>query len=510
MRAKIIAPFRSPLWRGIMPKPRNARPALFFLPHGGPLLESGGSSINMSGRSIWIIPIALVVAVAVYVALPYGFAFLPPHPTVHQGLDLQGGLQAVLEADLPAGTTITRADIERAKVIVDRRVNGLGLSEAVVQITQDNRRIVVELPGADDPQTALASLKQTGLLEFVAMGTTPLEVGTTIYTDCINPALVDCGNPTGSIPVPAPTVTPTFSLTPTEPIPGPFHTVMSGVAIADATVGTVSQLGELGVNFRLTGDGAQIFSTFTAAHVGETLAIVVDKQVISAPRIDNAITDGQGVITGNFSQDSANQLANNLRYGALPVPLKVIQSREVGPSLGADSVRKSIIAGMAGLSVVALFMLLYYRLPGAIAVVALLIYAVITFALFKLIPVTLTLPGIAGFILSVGVAVDANILIFERMKEELRGGKSIHHAVDAGFSRAWPSIRDSNISTLITCGILYYFGNTFGASIVKGFAFTLALGVGVSLFTAILVTRVILHLVLDRVDFSTRHSWFGI
>lgn len=458
----------------------------------------------MQGRSLWIFPIAIVVAIAVYFALPYGFAFLPPHPTVHQGLDLQGGLQAVLEADVPAGTTITRSDIERAKVIVDRRVNGLGLSEAVVQITQDNRRIVVELPGADDPQTALAGLKQTGLLEFVDMGTNPVPEGTLIQTDCINPALVDCGNPTGTLPIPTSTVTSTAT------IPGPFHTVMSGVAIADASVGTVSQLGGLGVNFRLTPAGAQIFSSFTASHIGQTLAIVVDKQVISTPRIDNAITSGEGTISGSFTQDSANQLANNLRYGALPVPLKVIQSREVGPSLGADSVRKSIIAGVAGLSVVALFMLLYYRLPGAIAVVALLIYAVITFALFKLIPVTLTLPGIAGFVLSVGVAVDANILIFERMKEELRGGKSIHNAVDAGFSRAWPSIRDSNISTLITCAILYYFGNTFGASIVKGFAFTLGLGVFVSLFTAILVTRVILHLFLDRIDFSTRHSWFGI
>jgi preprotein translocase subunit SecD len=459
----------------------------------------------MQGRSLWIIPIAIVVAVAVYIALPYGFVFLPPHPTVHQGLDLQGGLQAVLEADLPAGTTVTRSDIERAKTIVEQRVNGLGLSEAVVQITLDNRRIVVELPGAEDPQTALAGLRQTGLLEFVDMGVNPVGVDTVIQTDCINPALVDCGNPTGTLPLP----TPVPAVTATEPLPGPFHTVMSGVAIADATIGT-GQLGQLGVNFRLTNQGAQIFSAYTASHIGQVLAIVVDKQVISAPSIESAITQGEGTITGNFTQETANQLANNLRYGALPVPLKVIQSREVGPSLGADSVRQSIVAGVAGLTVVALFMLLYYRLPGAIAVVALLIYAVVTFALFKIIPVTLTLPGIAGFILSVGVAVDANILIFERMKEELRGGKSIHNAVDAGFSRAWPSIRDSNISTLITCGILFWFGTTFGASIVKGFAVTLALGVGVSLFTAILVTRVILHLFLDRVDFSTRHSWFGI
>jgi preprotein translocase subunit SecD len=194
----------------------------------------------------------------------------------------------------------------------------------------------------------------------------------------------------------------------------------------------------------------------------------------------------------------------------LPVPLKVVQSQEIGATLGQDSIRKSAIAGAVGIVVVMVFMLLYYRLPGAIAVVALAIYAVLTFALFILIPVTLTLPGIAGFVLSVGVAVDANILIFERMKEELRGGRTLTQAVEAGFRRAWPSIRDSNFSTLITCAILFAFGSTFGASIVKGFALTLALGVGVSLFTAILVTRTILHLFLDRIDFSARHSWFGI
>ena len=237
---------------------------------------------------------------------------------------------------------------------------------------------------------------------------------------------------------------------------------------------------------------------------------MLDKTILSAPNIQSAITGGSGTISGNFTQNSANQLALQLRYGSLPVPLKVVQSQEIGPTLGQDSVRKSAIAGVIGLLCVGLFMSLYYRLPGLIAVLALLIYAVITFALFILIPVTLTLPGIAGFVLSVGVAVDANILIFERMKEELRSGKALRQAVDAGFSRAWPSIRDSNISTLITCAILYWFGSTFGASLVRGFALTLALGVLVSLFTAVLVTRTILHTFLDRVDFSARHSWFGI
>jgi len=288
------------------------------------------------------------------------------------------------------------------------------------------------------------------------------------------------------------------------------------VTVEAAIVGT-QQTGEVVVNFELTDAGSRIFSDFTSQHVGEILAIVLDKKVISSPRIDSAITQGQGTITGDFTIESANQLAVQLRYGALPVPLKVGQSREIGPTLGQDSLRKSAIAGIVGVAAVILFMLLYYRLPGIVASVALLIYALITIAIFKgalqfigIPPVTLTLPGIAGFVLSVGVAVDANILIFERMKEELRAGRNLRTAVDAGFSRAWPSIRDSNISTLITCLILYLFGNAYGASIVKGFALTLALGVGVSLFTAILVTRSILHLFLDRIDFSARHSWFGI
>jgi preprotein translocase subunit SecD len=428
-----------------------------------------------------------------------------------------------------------------AQAIVENRVNGLGVAEPLVQ-RQGADRIVVELPGITDPQQAIDTLKQTGLLEFVDIGTTALNPGDRINTDCIDPAKVDCGNPTGTLPTPTPaatlvptqaprtatplagataisgtvagatpqvTATSTSTVTSTVAAGPTYHTVMTGVAIQSATV-SASTLGQWVINFTLTSQGSTIFATHTSNHVGQRLAIVLDKAVISAPTIDSAITGGSGTISGNFTQASANELALNLRYGSLPVPLKVVQSQEIGPSLGQDSVRKSAIAGIIGMLVVALFMALYYRLPGLIAVLALLIYAVITFALFILIPVTLTLPGIAGFVLSVGVAVDANILIFERMKEELRSGKPLRQAVEAGFSRAWPSIRDSNISTLITCAILFWFGSTFGASIVKGFAVTLALGVLVSLFTAVLITRTILHAFLDRVDFSARQSWFGI
>jgi preprotein translocase subunit SecD len=479
----------------------------------------------MQQRNIaWLLVTAILVAAATYVVLPapglnlsIGGFTLNNDLTVRQGLDLQGGLQVLLEADVPPETEISASAMGVAKEIVENRVNALGLTEPLVQL-QGDRRIVVELPGVSDPQQAIETLKETGLLEFVDVGSDPVAEGQLIRTDCLDPSKVDCGNPSGIIPTPAPTAagTPdaTAAATPAataEPTPsGPvYHTVMTGVAIQDARV-EADPVGRIVINFTLTEDGSGIFGSHTSANIGQTLAIVLDKTVISAPTIDGAITTGSGTITGNFTRDSANQLALQLRYGSLPVPLKVVQSREVGPSLGQDSVQRSTVAGIVGVGIVALFMLLYYRLPGAIAVIALAIYAVLTFALFILIPVTLTLPGIAGFVLSVGVAVDANILIFERMKEELRGGRNLRQAVETGFHRAWPSIRDSNVSTLITCAILFWFGNTFGASIVKGFALTLALGVGVSLFTAILVTRTILHLFLDRVDFSARHSWFGI
>jgi preprotein translocase subunit SecD len=203
-------------------------------------------------------------------------------------------------------------------------------------------------------------------------------------------------------------------------------------------------------------------------------------------------------------------MAVQLRYGSLPIPVRIAESKTIGPSLGEDSVRRSIVAGIIGLSIVILFMGLYYRLPGVLADLALGVYALTSLMLFKMIPVVLTLPGIAGFILSIGMAVDANILIFERLKEELRAGRNLRQAIEEAWKRAWPSIRDSNSSTLITCLVLYIFGSTFGASMVKGFSVTLAIGVLVSLFTAVIVTRTFLHVVLDRIKFAEHPRWFGI
>jgi preprotein translocase subunit SecD len=476
-----------------------------------------------------LIPIALIVLFAVYIDLPNGpgihFIGIDRNFSTHLGLDLVGGVQALLEADVPSTTAIDPKDMSVAKTIVENRVNALGVSEPVVQ-QAGTRRILVELPGETDPETALAVIKQTGLLEFVDMSSLSSQeavslVHTKVNTDWV-PGISQSSvqlTPTSTKPV-TPTLTPEFSITPsptpsstittTLPIStGPtFHTVMTGSDLTNVGVQTNTGGGYV-VGFELNAEGTQIFKDFTSSHIGQILGIVLDKEVISVPSISTAISQGKGVIEGKFTADAANNLAVQLKYGSLPIPLKVVTSSTVGPTLGQDSLTKSEIAGLIGMSVVVLFMALYYRLPGIVADLALFCYALITYALFRLIPVTLTLPGIAGFVLSVGVAVDANVLIFERIKEELHAGRALRQAIDLGWNRAWPSIRDSNFSTLITCAILFWFGNTFGASIVKGFSLTLALGVLVSMFTAIVVTRTFLHLILDNIDFTRHSRWFG-
>ena len=407
------------------------------------------------------------------------------------GLDLRGGMQALLE--VPEGVAVTSADLETTKTILEKRVNALGVSEINMQVAPP-RRIVAEFPGIDNPEEAIASVKQIGLLEFVDFGSGTLPDGTVIKTDQGNP-----GNATPATD----TTTPAADRV--------YHTVMTGTALQTISVQPGTQAGGgYEIAFSLKSDSSQIFSDFTRDNVGKTLAIVLDKKIISSPSIQTQISDGAGVITGSYTLESANAFAVQLRYGSLPVPVQVVDSRTVGASLGEESVRKSVLAGALGLSMVILFMLLYYRVPGFIAALALITYALFTFALFKMIPVVLTLPGIAGFILSIGMAVDANILIFERLKEELRSGKTLRQAIDLGWQRAWPSIRDSNSSTLITCAILYLFGNTFGASMVKGFSVTLALGVVVSLFTAIIVTRTYLHTLMDNIKTIEHPRWFGL
>jgi preprotein translocase subunit SecD len=293
----------------------------------------------------------------------------------------------------------------------------------------------------------------------------------------------------------------------TEGPNGPvYQTVISGADLKDA----YPTRGSTGINqvvgFELQGDAASRFFQYTSTHLGEPMSIVIDKQVISSPRINGAIST-QGVIEGVPPAEVEN-LVVQLKAGALGVPLEVAQSRTVGPTLGQDSIHKSIIAGVVGLAIVGLFMILYYHLPGAVSVIALLIYTAIVFAIFKLLPVTLTLAGIAGFILSIGMAVDANVLIFARIKEEVHHGRPMMQAIDVGFSHAWPSIRDSNITTMITTFILYLFGSYTGTSIITGFALTLFIGVVVSLFTAITVTRTLLRVVV-ALGWTNERLWFG-
>jgi preprotein translocase subunit SecD len=450
----------------------------------------------MRNRNNWLIFIILLIAFSLYIDLNKSIVIYNPFtdlPIVDRdvdlklGLDLRGGLQALLEADVPAETAVTSDEMENAKNILQNRANALGVSEITMQVAGD-RRIVAEFPGVTNPEEVVAALKQTALLEFVDMGATPLEDGTIIVTDFgmeSPPATTESG----------------------ETI---YHTVMTGTGLETASV-TRGSAGEYLISFVLTPEATSIFGEYTTSHVGQYLAIVLDKQVISAPRINQPITTSDGgQISGNFTAESANTFAVQLRSGALPIPIKVVQSQTIGATLGEESIRKSVLAGIIGLSVVILFMAFNYRMPGIIADLALICYALFSLMLFKLIPVTLTLPGIAGFILSVGMAVDANVLIFERLKEELRGGRNLRQAIDLAWSRAWPSIRDSNISTLITCLILFILGNSFGASIVKGFSVTLALGVGLSLFTAIIVTRTFLHTVLDGVKLADHPRWFGL
>jgi preprotein translocase subunit SecD len=293
---------------------------------------------------------------------------------------------------------------------------------------------------------------------------------------------------------------------------------MQGGDLNTADVGFDQQrAGVPEILFTLKDSGAQKFADYTTNNVGKYLAIVLDKKVISSPQIQSPITGGSGRITGKFTLAEANGLVIQLRYGSLPIALKVVQEQTVGPTLGQDSVQRSLVAGIIGLTLVMLFMIVYYRLPGVLADVALLIYSLIVFALFKSIPVVLTVAGISGFILSIGMAVDANILIFERTREEMRSGKTLGASIEAGFARAWTSIRDSNVSTLITCVILFWFGGHYGASIIKGFALTLGIGVLVSMFTAVFVTRTFLRTLYAvwfsgmRVSSENRLGWlFGL
>ncbi len=492
----------------------------------------------MDRRNIALLTFILVLAALVtYVDLDIGhpawvesLLFWRPEGArqiaIRYGLDLRGGLKVLLAADVPAGQEVDTVAMETARQIVENRVNGLGLTEPLVQ-AQGERRIIVELPGIEDPELAVETIRGTALLEFVDAGYMWLPEGVVIETTLGGPG---GGGPTEEI-TPTVGLTPTVELSPTleltataplteaapisptaeiTPTTGPhvYETILTGAGLKQVGLDR-SQTNEYQIPFELYPEAAQTFAEYTASHVGQYLCIVLDKRVISCPVIREAIPNGRGTISlGNATYQEARNLAVQLHYGALPVPLRVETVSTVGPTLGELSVERSIRAGIIGLSVVLLFMLIYYRLPGALADLALLLYAGLNLALYKLVPVTLTLPGIAGFLLSAGMAVDANILVFERMKEELRTGRSLRAAIESGFERAWTSIRDSQISTLIVCAVLYFFGTNFGASMVKGFALTLAIGTVINLFTAVVATRTFIRTVFHLAgDWLRSRRW---
>ena len=387
------------------------------------------------------------------------------------GLDLVGGLQVEYRL-LPVGDKQPDAGaLATTKTIIENRVNSTGVAEPVVQ-TQGTDRIIVELPNAKNPDEIRALLVQTGKLDFVPLP--PAQYGT------------------GSAPG-------TYQAVQGQPLPTVEPALFGGEEVDQAYPST-DQTGGRAVGFRLKPKGSALFADYTSNHVGEFFAIVLDGKVVSAPVIQSAITGGSGIISGGssggFSAKEMNSLITVLNYGSLPFPLKEESSTEIGATLAGFSLDRILFAGLIAILLVFLFMLVYYRLPGLVACLALVYYGLLVLAIFRVIPVTLTLAGIAGFVLSIGMAVDANVLIFERMKEELRSGKTLNSAMEAGFNRAWNSILDSNVSTLITATILY----VFGSATIRGFALVLIIGVLCSMFTAITVTRTILRWVV-------RHEW---
>jgi preprotein translocase subunit SecD len=384
---------------------------------------------------------------------------------VHQGLDLQGGTHLVYQADLK-----NIADKEKDNAVtgainvIERRINPSGVSEILIQPAKslsNEYQIIVELPGVSDPNDAISLIGKTAKMDFRELDAT--------------------GNW--------------------------IETGLTGADFKSASVEINSSTGSPEINIEFNDRGATLFGEITKRNLQKPVAIYLDDELLSAPTVQSEISSGRGTISGQFTLEEAKRLAIQLNAGALPIPLKLVEQRNVGATLGKDSIEKSFMAGIVGLLVVALFMIFYYRWPGILAVVALGIYSLITFAVFKnpFQPITLTLAGVAGFILSIGMAVDANILIFERTREELRAGRSLDSAVEQGFKRAWSSIRDSNVSSLITCLILSW----LGTGPIRGFAITLAIGILISMFSAITITRTFLR-VTEKFPLAKNLWWYGL
>lgn len=395
------------------------------------------------------------------------------------GLDLQGGTHLVYQADLSSIEEKERSgSMDGIRDVIERRVNLFGVAEPLVQINKagDSYRLIVELPGVKDIHQAIKMIGETPYLEFK-------EERTQQETDDIL-GRQQAGDEK------AKQLDPYFK-----------STSLTGRYLKKSQLEFDQTTYEPQVGLEFNDEGAKLFSDITSRNVGKRVAIYLDGAPITTPVVQEAIAGGRAQITGNFTAEEAKQLVGRLNAGALPVPITLISQQSVGASLGKISLTQSLKAGLIGLIAVVLFMIIYYRLPGILGVITLGIYGILVLAIFKLIPVTLTLSGIAGFIMSLGMAVDANVLIFERMKEELKAGRSFEGSISEGVKRAWPSIRDGNLTTLITTLILFW----FGSSVIKGFALTLSIGVLVSMFTAMVITRIFLKLFIGgRLE---RVSW---
>ncbi len=393
-------------------------------------------------------------AAAGYFVYPKWGIWAPLKVPFRLGLDLKGGIHLVYRADLSKIESADKAAaLEGLRDIIERRVNFFGVSEPVVRIerTTSEDHLAVDLAGVFDTKDAIRLIGETPYLEFRTEGPPEIMGSTTV---------------------------PTF-----------VPSVLTGRYLQRALLQFAPTTGEAYIELTFDSDGAKIFENLTDQNIEKRIAIYLDGAPISVPVVRQKITGGTAQITGQFTPEEARLLAQRLNSGALPVPIELISQQKIEPSQGEESLKKSFFAGLMGFLFVVIFMLVWYRLPGLLSIIALVVYVALTLAIFKLIPVTFTTAGIAGFILSIGMAVDANILIFERMKEELRRGKILSTAIEEGFLRAWTSIRDSNASSLITALILWY----FGAEQVKGFALTLGLGVAVSMFSAITITRTFLR-----------------
>ena len=439
-------------------------------------------------RRLWLrvlIVVVLLLAAIQVVFTPIRFVrwtpeWQSPRVGVNLGLDLQGGSYLVLEAQDTPTVKVTPDAVDAAMRVIENRIDQLGVAEPTLQ-RQGSRRIVVELPGIQDPERAIALIGKTALLEFVDTQLTQVPQGAR-------------WSPDGK------TVTLPQGTGTAQTVALQKKVVLTGADLADAQASFDQDTTQPIVNFQFKGRGAKTFEDFTRANVGKYLTIVLDNEVISSPVIRDAITGGRGQISGGFRDiTGARDLAVLLRGGALPVPVDIVERRSVGPTLGRDSLDRTLRAGIVAVAMVLLFMILLYGLPGLLADLALVMYGLFLLGALVSLGATLTLPGIAGFILSVGMAIDANILIFERIKEELRSGKTLRAAIGGGWSRAWSAILDSNVTTIIGALVLF----TLGTGPVKGFAVTLAIGVTLSMFTAIIVTRIL----VDASSAAVRPAW---